>query len=535
MHAEKTYLILGGSANDPMVGPKPRSVGPLEAMARHKKLAAACFLGIMAFTVLVVLFYPRKYHSTAKLFLRIGRENVTLDPTASTTGDTQMVMRTRDSVVKSAIEMMESRDILQAVVDNLGADLILSGVMPGGESKGVSPLSWITGPLKESISNIDPIDNQERAVVQLEDDFQATAPTEAGVVTVEYITDSPEMAQAVVSEWVKVFQEHYISTTRTRGAFRFFEEQETRITAELEELRDQLKSVKNRYGLVTIEGQQDLLEQQMQTVQLEKLGVDTRLAEVETRISALKNAAAKISETKVTQNVSGLPNEARDQMRTVLYELEVAEKEATAYLTPDHPKLQAIREQISNASEVVEGQQEEREQVTEGINPIRQVLDEKLELEKAELEAISSKARALEAQKKQLLTALTELNKHEQEVASLERRLEILEERYSTHSQRFEQARLDRALEDEQISSVNVVQNATLEYRPVVPRKKLCAILGFLAAVGAAVGFPLWLEGGRHEEHMRARMGEIPQADFDPPPKTRSEHTGSTHTQAIPG
>ena len=534
MRAEKTYLILGGSATDPMDAPKPRALGPLEAMARHKKLAMVCFVGILTFTVLVILFYPRKYHSTAKLFLRIGRENVTLDPTASTTGETQMVMRTRESEVTTAIEMMQSRDILQAVVDSLGADVILSGVLPGGEPKSESPLSWITGPLKETLSNIDPIENEERAIVQLEDDFQASAPSESGVVTVEYVTDSPEMAQIVVSEWVKLFQEHYISTTRTRGAFGFFEEQESLLTEKLRELRTTLMEAKNRYGLVTIEGQQDLLEQQIQTVQLERLGVDTRLAEVDTRISALKHAAEKISETKVTQNVSGLPNEARDQMRTLLYELEVAEKEATAYLTPNHPKLTAIREQIAKATEVIEGQQEDREQVTEGINPIRQVLDERLELERAEKEALGSKVLALEEQRKQLHTELTDLNKHEQEVASLERRLEILEERYRTHSQRFEQARLDRALEDEQISSVNVVQSATLEYMPVAPRKKLCAILGFVAAIAAAVGLPMWLEGGKNTEFGQTLVSELPEAEFAPPSNSRGEHSSSKPTQAIP-
>ena len=534
MRAEKTYLILGGSATDPMGTPKARALGPLEAMARHKKLAAGCFLGILLVTVLVILFYPRKYHSTAKLFLRMGRENVTLDPTASTTGETQMVMRTRESEVKTAIEMMESRDILQAVVDSIGAEVILSGVLPGGEPKSESPLSWITRPLKETISNLDPIEDVERAIVELENDFEATAPSEAGVVTVEYITDSPELAQVVVSEWVRLFQEHYVSTARTRGAFGFFEEQEALPTDELKELRNNLMEVKNRNGLVTIEGQQLLLEQQIQSVQLEKLGVDTTLAEVQTRILALERAAEKISETKITQNVSGLPNEARDQMRTLLYELEVAEKQATSYLTPNHPKLTAIREQIANATEVVEGQQDEREQVTEGINPIRQVLDEKLELERAEEKALSSKAVVLEAQRNQLSAAMTELNKHEQEVASLQRRLEILEERYKTHSQRFEQARLDQALEAEQISSINVVQKATLEYRPVTPRKKLCAILGLLAAIAAAVGFPMWIEGGESNEQMQPRVSELPEVEFNPPSSPRAEHSGSTPPQAIP-
>ena len=486
--------------------------GPWGAVMRHKTLAAFCFLTICTATVLVILFSPRKYHSVAKLLLRDGRENVTLDPTASTTGDTQSVHRTRESEILTAIEMMTSREILQGVVDKLGKETVLSGALPGAkvESK-KNLLSSAVGSLKQAIKNIDPIADDEAALITLEDNFEISAPSEAGVVTVEYRTKTPELAQKVAQEWIGLFKDHYMKSTRTRGAFNFFVEQDELLKKDLEVAREELKQAKNKFGIVTIAGQQGIVEQQIQTVELQLLSVDAGLSESKTRVTSLTDLAKDIESTRITQDVSGLPNQARDSMRSRLYDLEVEEKRLSAYFTDDHPSVLAVREQLAQAAEAVKDEQGERKEVTRGLNPTRQVIDERLALEQAEVQALSRRAQALNGQKERLQQELAELNKHEQVVSMLDRKIEILEERYRTHSLRFEQARLDEALEQEKISSINVVQDPSLEFRPVSPRKKICAALGLFAALAASFGLPMLIESNRF-----AKLQSAPAAALIP-------------------
>ena len=528
--------LVKSSANYPdvqAVGMRPP--GLLLSVMRHKVLASSLLVGILAFTTLIILFYPRKYHSTSKLLMQLGRENVTLDPTASTAGETQMVMRTRESEVVTALEMMASREILQDVVDSIGAEVILSGSLPGGTPNPPGLMSYVTGPIKGAITSIDPIEDGERAVLDLENNIEISAPSEAGVVTIEYITDTPELAQEVVSQWVSQFQEHYIKATRTRGAFEFFVEQETLLSKELRALRQQLKDSKTRYGLVTIEGQQRLIEQQLQTVRLEKLSVDARVSEIETRITSLEQLAGETSETRITQNVTGLADEAHARMLSRLYDLQVDSMKAKAYLADDHPKLIAIQQQLAKAEKVVSSKEDQREEVTEGINPTRQILEERLALERAELQALRSKSKAIDTQDQELRSALSDVNTQEQVVAELDRRMEILEERYRVHAQRYEQARLDKALEEERISSVNVVQKATLEFQPVSPRKKLCALLGVLAGIAAAVGIPTWIEAGKSADLASVKLKELLAQDTAPSPGLNgAEHTEAGHITSIP-
>lgn len=44
---------------------------------------AVTFAVVMTIAAVVVIFMPRAYRSQAKLFVRLGRENAALDPTAS--------------------------------------------------------------------------------------------------------------------------------------------------------------------------------------------------------------------------------------------------------------------------------------------------------------------------------------------------------------------------------------------------------------------------------------------------------------------
>src|SRR6476659_8816387 len=57
---------------------------------RQWRKIAIFFGGVLAATLLIIALYPRSYASEAKLLIRVGRETVGLDPTA-TTGVTIML------------------------------------------------------------------------------------------------------------------------------------------------------------------------------------------------------------------------------------------------------------------------------------------------------------------------------------------------------------------------------------------------------------------------------------------------------------
>src|SRR3990172_839456 len=58
----------------------PRDIARI--LFRHWRKTALFFCAVVGLTLLVVALYPRSYYSEAKLFIRVGRESVGLDPTA---------------------------------------------------------------------------------------------------------------------------------------------------------------------------------------------------------------------------------------------------------------------------------------------------------------------------------------------------------------------------------------------------------------------------------------------------------------------
>src|SRR5262245_44320794 len=101
----------------------PRDVARI--LFRHWRKIALISCGVMGLALLAIAFYPRSYVSESKLVIRIGRESVGLDPTA-TTGDTVMLQKTQDEEVNSAVNIFMGREVLERAVEKVGADRILS-------------------------------------------------------------------------------------------------------------------------------------------------------------------------------------------------------------------------------------------------------------------------------------------------------------------------------------------------------------------------------------------------------------------------
>ena len=78
----------------------------------------------MVITAMGVFLSTEHYLSEATLLVRLGRENVTLDPTA-TTGKILPVRPSHESEMSTELEILKSQDIVEKVVDTIGAETLL--------------------------------------------------------------------------------------------------------------------------------------------------------------------------------------------------------------------------------------------------------------------------------------------------------------------------------------------------------------------------------------------------------------------------
>jgi uncharacterized protein involved in exopolysaccharide biosynthesis len=469
-----------------------------KSLVNHCVVAVLAFSAVVALTVCVILYAPREYRSRSRLLLRIGHESATLDPTAQVLGDAITPLHTREDEVETAIGVMHSRSIMEDVVDQLGTELILDEKPPADEPEEESEepglVSRIIGPLKAQLSNIDPVSDREMAIRALENGFDISAANKSSLVTIEFRSKHPAVAQDIVNAWVESYVGHHARVNRTQGTYDFFAQQDVQLKEQLVAAHQALKEAKVNAGFATLEGQQKLLEAQLQNVRTELLNVDASLAESSSRIESFQQLLASSIEKTTTEETSGLANDARDTMRGSLFELEVLENEYAAKYKESHPKLVAIREQLANAKKIVDLQDKERKEIRQVANPTHQQISETRLLDVASNKALREKRVTLQQQQQSLTDEIKQLNQYEEQLAGLTRNAEILEERYKQHATLFEQARLNEVLEAERITSINVVQAASLEERPVTPDKKISAMVGLFAAFAVAVSLPVLLD-----------------------------------------
>jgi len=170
-----------------------------------------------------------------------------------------------------------------------------------------------------------------------------------------------------------------------------------------------------------------------------------------------------------------------------LYGLQLKEKQLAADSKEDFFEVKQVREQIDRAKAILD----EMPLLTETTEGRSRAYDEEylaLLQEEPVLAALQAKTKRLEEQRGELADQLRCFNDQDLRFRRLEREVELQDANYRQYVANLEQARIDQALEDERISSISIVQPASLEIDPVSPRPLLNLAVGLVLGVFGGVG-----------------------------------------------
>jgi uncharacterized protein involved in exopolysaccharide biosynthesis len=445
---------------------------------RHWRKAASAVIIVFAATALITWLMPRAYRSQAKLFVRLGRENATLDPTV-TMGQAPVVsfQQTRENEMNTAVEILKSRVLIEKVVDAVGPAAILNESAPA------------TADEKQ----------RYRAIVKLTKLLDVDPVKKSNVLAVTYDGPSPELSQSVVAKLVDYYLERHIHLSRTPEARQFLTEQTARQRAELTKSEEQLRDMKTATSLVAPDAQRQLLMTRINRLQDELLQTNGSLAASEAEGAALRDKLGGLTPTQVTSRVRGAGDIARGQLYTLqLRELELRQK------YPDgHPEIDKVRQQVAEAQQLLAKQGHDGEQVTEGPNRLYEETQLSLLRLTPQVTAFKARADALKSQLAGQQADLKAFNDNCLRIERLARDISIEEANYRRYAENLEQAKIDRALEAERISNISIVQPATLDIEPVRPRVMINFAFGLLLAVAAGIGTALVAE------RLQSRQGPL--------------------------
>jgi uncharacterized protein involved in exopolysaccharide biosynthesis len=356
--------------------------------------------------------------------------------------------------------------------------------------------------------------SRELAVQSLAKLVRINIGKKSGVVTLEARAATPELAQRILRTTLDCFLVQHLRINRNPGSHRFFLEQVDLTRKELEGATNSLRDVKNRLGVVSVEGHRKLVQDRMAQLETARLDAETSLAAATATVNELRRSTKEFPATLLSQEVTGSPNDATDRARQQLQDLELRERDLLVKYTSAHPSVTAIRDQAERARAILEERRTDgRSQRTQGINPAAQQMQLRLAEEESKVAAFQAKVSALRERSVALRDELETLNANEAEIQQLEKRVEITQASLKTHTEKLEQARIDQALEDGRISNVNVVQPASYSQTPASPSAKLVFLLGGVLAVCNGFGLPFaWDFLRRAQPVLLAALARSPES-----------------------
>ncbi len=474
---------------------------------RHKKKAIFFVLFMCVVTLAVALFWPKTYQSQVKLFVKLGKESVTLDPTA-TTSNTLQVQASRDSEINSVLDMLQGRELSEKVVDRQGVETVMS-VPP--ENVWFDQIVRAMRKLKVQVrdfakSTIQPdidrskqgdelaLEERELAVELLEDSVIVRSPKNSSVITLTAEAQSPQAAQKIASDWIAAYFDEHIRANRTPGSLKLFAHQTELIEQELVDANRELADLKNRAEMVTVAGQMKLLEDQKLEIEAEQLRVGRQIKAGEASLATLDKTLADLDKFVLMEREEGHSNEAADRMRELLYKEQIEELAVEGQFSKDHPLWKQKQEQLAQLQKVFDQGKDPRTHSKFTTNPNWQKLQLDMLDQSVQLANLKSTDQKLGEQRNGIVDNIQKANLYVLNIGKLERQVDVLEISYRSYADHLEQARINDAIELQRISNVNVVQDATFEPEPLRPKAILVLPAGLLVAMFGAVGLALFSE-----------------------------------------
>ena len=482
------------------------------AFGRHKGKMALCFVAIITAVTAWTIFCPRTYRAEAKLLLRLGRENMTVDPTAMSGAEPVLAMaQLRENELNSVAEVLRSRVLLDRVVDAIGPALVLGGGRSTLEQSGPATQAALAGEhwadrLRTALFGT--LSVRDQALLQLSKNMDVSPVHRTDIISVSYQAPTAELAQQVTAKLVDFYLEEHLRVNRSQGAHQFLSEETKRIRGELSKAEQRLRDAKNEMGLASAESQQQMLVARIGRLEDDLLKAESDLAVSQARAGQLEETLAKLPASEVLEQVSGFTNEGTDNMRGQYYALQLRVQELAAKYHENHPLLQEARRNLAEAARALEQEQPTRSHATTGRSKAYEQAELALVAERPVLVAGQAHAAALRGQVAEAHRQLKILNDREQQLVAMQREIQLLEGNYRRSASNLEQARIDQALENQRISNISVAQPAVADLKPVSPRPLQNLALGLALAVFTSLG--LVLVAARREQ--RAMDGaEIPQ------------------------
>ena len=350
------------------------------------------------------------------------------------------VSQSRTSELNSELAIVESAELHGQVLEEIGADQIL-----GIDAEDVSDAG------------------RAKALAKLQSGLSTAVLPESNVITLTYTHPDPEVARRILTRLVEGYMENHIKIHQTAGSYQFFRQQADDLSQELATKEAELEQLRRACDITDLAEERGRLLSRMDEQVRRRTEIQIALATETERIRVLE-------ERRQSHPHSGpRPSDLIDRLREQLQELHIQHLDLAARYAPTSRKVRDIQAQITDVDELIRQeidlQWQSAIQESQDLQPTLQ----------AERVALDQGMQTIESR-------LADLMAQESRITQLKRDIDLADVQYRRYAESLEQARIDSALETEQISNLRTVQPPTLPLDPLGLPGWFLEILGLLVA-----------------------------------------------------
>ena len=315
-----------------------------------------------------------------------------------------------------------------------------------------------------------------------------------------YESQSPRLSRDVLKVLLELYKVQHSKVHKTAIDAKFFDDRGDVMLAQITEAENALRDFQQENKISSIEDQKrTLLEQisQLHAGHPSFAGINELEATIEssealivelTRILQEKPEIIELSRTE------GLHNYALDTLRPRLLELQMKESDVLSRYTDKHRALRELREQIAVAEEMINSQEPTHTSIQTGLDENYQALALILDKTKSHMKADIASRKALMKTASKHQAELDKLARAEFDVTRQNRAIELMVEDYKEYRANALRSEISSALDEQNISNIRVIQEASLPLKPVRPNKLLNIALGILLGLFFSVGLAFLMD-----------------------------------------
>jgi uncharacterized protein involved in exopolysaccharide biosynthesis len=471
----------------------------LRALRLHRRVVVLILLVGLTATAGFAFLMPRIFVSRGSLLLRIGRENVSVDPTVTSDVTVSPGDRKRDNEINSEVSILRSQWLLEKVLEDVGVEEVL-GEEKGDESKLpelVLRILDVTRRFSDTLGErglTQPLTREQRALRSLDRKLTVQPIRNSDVIELSYGHRSAERAREILQTLLHLYLDRHLEVRLTQGTLPFFESQVRESEAEVAALEQRLRTFRDENRLHSIPVERDILLQKVADVDKEATDFEGWAEGERKRRERFEQEYLVQPDRLEAEETTGKPNYGLTPVYERLARLVIEETSLASRFTDAYPPLRDVREQLVTLRSFLAELPSTLTEDATRPNQVRINLGSEIVHAEARIASLEEKRQSQEAFLGGLRERLQHLERLELDDKRFTWEIDVARRRLSARLDDMDKARTSSLLDLQKFSNVSIFDPPGLSPKPEGPSRLAILALGLLSSVLLAGGVAVILE-----------------------------------------